>query len=317
MEDLLEEMGLLPEKDRIGLDGESELTPADVAVRVWLKAPDLLERLHAEQFVGERKSFEYYRSAKPPSGPFIPPSQAVTKALEKDLGEWFASKKKGDVVRVFAYPKSGEVWFLIRHGNTFRRESAVKSGQSASVFFRPETHDVLVYNEVIGELGINADSKGEKEIYRRMLGRHLFGGEDHFPSTNNKYTLAPLKDDGPASLVCSDVEGIDWIRLREVSYFWGGAQGEIEIRRAGDIFEALKARDKRIPDKARIIGAKFQVKFSDSKTPRSVGIRPTNVAKFTRDDDGRLVEEWLGKRGFSKTRSTEPDEAVPAAVAGA
>lgn len=40
------------------------------------------------------------------------------------------------------------------------------------------------------------------------------------------------------------------------------------------------------------------MKFSDSKTPHTITVKPSNIAQFTRDSDGALVEEWLLKRGF-------------------
>jgi hypothetical protein len=303
MQVLLDAIRGLPPADRAAFDEAADLSPADLAIRVWLRAPELLERKHAEQVVGEKKSFEHYLSVEPPAGTFMAPTQAKLQALEADLGPWFASKKKGNVARVFVYDKSEEIWFLVRHGDTYRREGAVKGGQSSSVFYRPEKHDVLVYNPTIGELRINAVTKGEKDIYRRMFGLHVFGREDYFPAKNQKYTLDPLRA-GPESIVFADVNGIDAITLTEVAYLWGGAQNEIEIRKAGDIFAALKERDGKI-QKALIIGARFRVKFSDSKVPRSVYIRPPITAKFTRDDDGRLIEEWLKKRGFSVIKRQE------------
>ncbi len=315
MENLLEAIRRLSSDEQIVLDTASELTPADVAVQVWLKAPQLLERKHAEQFVVERRSFDYYLSRETPDGKVALPERSVFERIERDLAAWFFSKRKGDHVRVLMYPKGDEVWFLVRHGEAFRREGAQKGRTSSSVFYRPEKHDVLVYNAAIGEFRINASSKGEKELYLQKFGLHVFGDPDHFPRSNKKYSLEPLKADGPASLVCTDVDGIDEIRLTEITYFWGGVHSELEIRKAGDLFAALQARGGRIQN-ARIVSATFQVKFRDSKSPRSVTIRQPNVAKFTRDDDGRLIETWLLKRGFSSTRRDAHEEAE-AAVARA
>jgi len=44
------------------------------------------------------------------------------------------------------------VWFLVRHGEPFTRESIVKDGESSSVYYRPEKYDVLVYNPETGEI---------------------------------------------------------------------------------------------------------------------------------------------------------------------
>ena len=62
--------------------------------------------------------------------------------------------------------------------------------------------------------------------------------------------------------------------------------------------------------------AAFSVKFEDGKSPRSVKIRPPNVATFTRDDDSLLVEKWLSARGFIIEPKEESDAAPAQAVAG-
>lgn len=312
---LLDAIEALSPQDRFVLDESPDPTPADVAVQVWLKAPQLLERKHSEKVVASRRSFEYYLSREAPRKGFTLPSQSKLGRVEKDLAEWFVSKRRGGHVQVQMYPKGDEVWFVVRHGEPFRREGAQKGAVSSSVFYRPEAHDVLVYNVLIGELRVNTVRQGDKDVYRRTFGLHLFGNEDHFPTSNRKYTLDPLKIDGKDSLVCTDVQGMDEIRLVEVTYYWGGPHGEIEIRRAADIFAAMESRHASIR-RGKIVSAKFQVRFSGSKSPRSLTIRQPNIAKFTRDDDGRLIDEWLLKRGFSSTRHV-PDEEVAEVLVGA
>ena len=312
---LLEAIESLPPNDRFSLEDSPDPTPADVAVQVWLSAPQLLERKHSEQAVVGRRSFEYYLSSEAPAREFTLPARSKLERIERDLAGWFASKRRGEHVRVQMYPKGDEVWFVVRHGEPFRREGAQKGAESSSVFYRPEKHDVLVYNWLIGELRVNASSKAEKDLYRRTFGLHVFGNEDHFPTSNRKYTLDPLRVDGKDSLVCTDVQGIDEIRLTEIRYYWGGPHGEIEIRQAADLFAAMESRHASIR-KGKIVSAKFQVRFSGSKSPRSLTIRQPNIAKFTRDDDERLIDEWLLKRGFSSARRV-PDEEVAEVLVGA
>jgi len=292
----------------IELDAGAEMTPADVAVQVWLKDRGLFERQHAEQFLLRPRSFESFQSSELP-GQEIQPSPESLAALESDLDDWFETKKRGRGSRVFAYPRDGEVWFLVRHGQPFKREGILKGKESSSVYYRPEKHDVVVYNQALGELRVNAESKGEKDLYRAKFGLHLFGGENYFPDTA-KYTLEPLRHDGEAALVCNDVDGMEWAKLTEIRYYWGGAEGEIEVRQATDFFAALRRRNGQIPGgtRPRIVRATFKVKFADSKTPRSVCIRPSNIAEYTRDDDGALVEQWLTKRGFILAGQAEGNE---------
>ncbi len=219
------------------------------------------------------------------------------KALAKELDDWFEEKKRGRGSRVLLFDKDDGVWFLVRHGEPFKREESIDGIKASSVYYRPLKYDVLVYSPQIGELRVNARSKGEKQLYRTKFGKHLFGNEDIFPGTQ-KYTLDPLREMGEDSLAPGDVEGIDWVNLREVQFLFGGNPWELVTRKADDYFALLKSRKKEFPESGRIVKATFQVKFSDAKTPRSVVIKPSNIAQFTRDDDSVLVEQWLEARGF-------------------
>lgn len=306
---------LLEEAESRGLTLETDPTPADVAVQLWLVDHNVIERKHAEQHLRNPRSFAYYQTDADPIPAFREPDERVIKALESELDDWFEMKKRGRGARVFVYHKDGEAWFLVRHGDPFKREGSIESGESSSVFYRPEKFDVLVYDGSRGEIRMNARSKGERELYRKQLGKHLFGDEAFFPG-EGKYTLDPLRTDGEAALVCTDVAGLEYVRLREVHFFWGGANREMEIRKADDVFAAFTARSRQFPAKARISCAKFQVKFADSKTPRSLTIKPSNIAQYQRDDDAAAIEDWLLKRGFIKSDRHE-DEENPSAVAGA
>lgn len=99
-------------------------------------------------------------------------------------------------------------------------------------------------------------------------------------------------------LVCSDIDGLEWVKLRELQFFWGGPYGELEIRRAKDLFLSLQWRNRTIPRSATMVQAKFEVKFAKVKSPRTVTIRPPNIASFTRDSDSVISEMWLASRGF-------------------
>ena len=298
MDALCEEIAKLPPAQRKQLDLGPAPTPADVAVQVRLKAPDLLERKHAEHFLTSKRSFEYFQAKKGADRTFRMPTAKTLAALEGALGDRFYDMKRGRSCKVFVYEKDDGVWFLVRHGDPCKREGAIEAGDSSSVYYRPERYDVLKYDGNLGELCLSAENKKISALYREKFGLHFFADAMQFPGTA-KYTLEPLRTDGAASLVCSDVEGMEWIRLKEIQYFWGGPEGEVEIRKASDLFAVLERRARSIPAKARILRASFLVKFADSKTPRTVTIRPNNVASYTRDSDASAVEVWLTKRGFA------------------
>jgi hypothetical protein len=93
---------------------------------------------------------------------FVLPKPKAIHVLEKELDEWFVEKKRGRGARVFVYAKDDGCWFLVRHGDPFRREGSLDEGKSGGVYYRPEKFDVLVYNPRLGEICMNARSKGEK-----------------------------------------------------------------------------------------------------------------------------------------------------------
>jgi hypothetical protein len=295
--DGMESLLAITELNRIDLNLGDCPTPADVAVEVWLRCRDLLEYKHGEGHLRRRRRFEYYQSGRQFKPAFEMPSPDQLADLAKILDRWFIDNRRGTGTRIFAYKRPDGFWFLVRHGEPFRREEAMQSAGTEIVMYRPVRYDVVVYQPNLGELQINARTRGEKDRYRTAFGHFLFGDWNLFPG-EAKYTLEPLRDDGPASLVCTDIDGIEWVKLRAVHLYRGGNHFTLDIRRATDVFASLAEESAKLPAEPRIVAAVFQVKFSEAKIPRSVTIRPCNIAHFTRDGDAAVVENWLERRGF-------------------
>lgn len=285
----------------------SDQSPADVAVQIWLLNKAILERKHAEHHLAKVRSFESYQMDRFRRPQFKRPSTKQLSEIASELDDWFEEKKRGRGSRIIMCEKDDGVWFLVRHGDPYKREESIEEAATSSVTFRPLKPDVLVYSPQIGELRINARSKGEKELYRTTFGKHLFGDEHIFPGTE-KYTLDPLRELGEDSLGLGDIDGIEWIKLREVQFYFAGNPWEVVTRKSDDVFAMFKLRNSEFPQSGRIIRAAFQVKFMDAKKPRSVVIRPSNVAQYVRDDDSVLVEKWLEARGFIMDRELDESE---------
>jgi hypothetical protein len=290
-----------------GLDLDIGDKPAavDVAVQTWLKDKDLLERIHHQHQLTRPRSFLYFDTEVSPVPPFTPPDQPQLAALQARLDDWYAKKKRGRGCRVFAYPKDGECWFLVRHGLPCKREGVMDGPEGSSIFYRPQKHDVLVYNEAAGEIRVNCCGKRELEEFRKAFGVHLFGNEGFFPGTT-KYTLAPLVG-GPACLACGDIPGIECVTLREVEFFQPGQPWQRITRKSEDIFALVEQGFVNWPAVDRIKRAVFEVKFSDSKKPRRLAIIPSNRAQYGRDDDSALLEQWLNARGFIDKGTDDED----------
>jgi len=303
----MDELLTAAEEKKIELDIGDEPSPADMALQMWLKDRNVLEELHAEHQLFRARSFEYSIGKTKGTTEFKPPSATTIMAMEAAMDSWFVKKKRGPHSRVFVFPKDGEVWFSVRHGEPMDRRGVIKEGESKTALDRPEKFDVVVYNTHRDEMRINAASKGEKALYLLEFGRHLFGNKDYF-AMNGKYTLEPLRTLGEDSLACDDIPGIEWIKLREVHYLLGGSHKEIEVRKATDFFAALKGRSGSFPQRAPIFKAKFEVKFVNSKTTRSVTVTTPDRAQYSRDEDSIAVELWLGERGFSLNGSDDDED---------
>lgn len=288
---------LLEAAEQAGIEivGTPGPTPGDAAVQVWLKDRELLERKHAEQFLRNPRTFESFGTAVSPVPKYRDPV-ALADKIKKDLDDFFDKKKRGRNTKIFPYVREDSVWFLVRHGDPFKREGAIDDkGESYGAYYWPEKFDVLVLDPTDGELRINARNKGEKKKYREVFGEHLYKDKGFF-SVENKYTLEPLREKGEDAI--APIEGMDEVLLVEVDFFWGGSFAEKEIRKADDVFGAYKARNRTFPTKPRIAKAFFRVTFSDSDRPRTVTIKPPNEAQYTRDADSLIVEKWLKARGF-------------------
>ena len=197
----------------------------------------------------------------------------------------------------------GRTGILVRHGKTMRREPGHgKDGDTVIAFYRPQQHDVLVYDPRSNDIAIQGETVGERKLYLAVLGRHLFGDEEHFPLAE-RFTLDPLVEGGAEALQCEDIEGLEQIRMVEFRRQWGGAYKEMEIRRASDIFAAFGSRGQSIGRGGRLVAAVMKVKVRRSPKERSVTIRLPSNAKYERNEDGALIEAWMAKRGFMRTPS--------------
>jgi len=97
------------------------------------------------------------------------------------------------------------------------------------------------------------------------------------------------------------MRGCGWYRnvtLTEYTIFYDPNFNESVTRRADDVFGLLEARQQKFPKGGNLIQAKFKIKFTGAKYPRSFTIKKGNCAGFKIDDDSVALEQWLTNRGF-------------------
>lgn len=294
---------LLDLASKLGLEIPCESTAMDVAMRIWIHDSLALEKAHSEQHIFRSRTFEHYQADTPM--PFREPYDNRLAEMEAALDVWFENHKRGANTRVFVYPGEDEVWFLVRHGDAYKRESAVEGYKSKGIFYRPEAFDVACYVPSIGELRIHTKNKGEQNLYRRELGKLISGDSSLFPGLD-KYDLRPIVYDGEKSLVVRDIDGIDWIMLTEVRIEKHRAHYKfLTTYTAPNVFIALRDDNIKLRTNETITKAKFKVKFAGEEKPRTVTITPPNKLQLCRDMDAALIDLWLRKREFIRYEGVE------------
>ena len=283
----------------ISIESNGDLTPADVAVQIWLANPDLLEERHMKVMVFKKTAFLQFpgRSATSLTLPAISDQQLAAMATAMD--PWFENKQRGRGTRMFAFPRPDEnkVWLLVRHGMPMTREGKHEdNGEAGVAFYRPQKHDVLIYDATNDVLAINAQSKGERTLYRETIGATVFGKKSYF-GDGSVFTLAPIRREGPKIQDCDGIDGINRVRLTEVVRVIPGDPAIVDIKKSTDLFKAFGDRWSTLLDRGRFTSAKFSFVFEGSSKPRSVTIREDST-KYDRDSDAMLVEQWLRTAGF-------------------
>jgi hypothetical protein len=272
----------------------------EIALQVWLAAPELLTAAHNQQRMQRLARFEYFGAGATPGkrAAFIPPGAGALNRLCLTLDAWFARHHRGrEMVAVEMYPIDGEYWFLVQHGDTYVRAPAIEERQRKGVLhFRPERDDVVVYSPEQDEIRINARTRGERDLYREAFGLMLRGSEDYF-SEQRTYTLEPLRLDGAGALAVEGIDAICKITLREIEVVSDNAANEFIVEGANDLFDPSAAVGS-IPRSGRLTRAQFDFHFTDSPRPRPVQIQLPNVLKLGRHCDVRAVHRWACQCGF-------------------
>lgn len=293
----------------IDIDDDTETSAADVAVQIWLVDPMLLQRQHAETVAFKRSNFMYFAGSGGREGAVPQMTDEQRLEMQDRMDAWFEKKRRGRRCRIFAFPRGTKVWFLVRHGLPMRREGKhLDDGEGGIAFYRPQQHDVLIYDAETDEIGINAGTKGERQLYLETIGEVLFGSDEYF-DRSERFTLNPLLDYGPKALECSDIDGLATVRLVEIGRFFGGSQRVSDSLKADDFFKAFEESWLEQLDRGALMYAIFKVKLDGAKRERSVTIRPANIARYERDSDTDVIEAWMKARGFCRRPVDQGEDA--------
>jgi len=275
---------------------EPNSTLLELAVSLWMTAPKALKWIHQHQSCDRKRAFEYFSTEGDASSDFSLNAEGI-RQLEQSLSYHFKKKDWGYGCRISHRPLPNEHWFLVSHGERYKRQATWEEGRMGTIGFRPERYDLIIYDALTNELCVNAQTPTQREHYRKLFGFYLFGRENYFPG-RSKYTLEPLLRDGATALFTGDVPEIESVRLSELSYVIDGNFEEVITHKAYDVFASMNQHREYIPPGARLLKATFKLRYSGQSKERTLTLKPSNVALYTRDGDGPILEKWLHRREF-------------------
>ncbi|MHB1001439.1 MAG: hypothetical protein ACYC27_19545 [Armatimonadota bacterium] len=273
---------------------DPEPTPVDIAVHAWIMDSSLFEKIYAKQQQFAWKRFRVHVPEDSVNIESMFNASGLTE-LENELNDWSETNKLGRHCKIFELPGIGERCFIIRRGQPYSRVSAITKGRSSSIVFQPETFDIVICNFKGNELHISARSKGIRDIYRRLIGRHLFANEDFF-STRPVYTLYPIASKGKEALYCNDIPGMVDVKVKKLEVKISGLDKSL-VFKAPDVCSTPEFMQQLSAD-SNIKMAEFLIKFDDNCRPRCVEIIPPNVLRYRREGDMYPLGQLLKSRGF-------------------
>jgi hypothetical protein len=289
-----------------------DVEAAVFVIQRWLLDPVLVENTNARRYARENRSFRSYRTQLD-----LPEGQLDDATLAEfcdEIAERLAPFYPRESIKLYQFPEkdSKSIRFLVRHGGPLVREGIVKAdapGESDSTLFRREVFDLIVYDPENDEVRVSG-KKRDADLYTRACGVHFVDDEKAFPDTD-KYTLDPLRLKGEQSLACAHVAGLKKITLIELDVYLGGNLSESIVYRSDNLFKSDRLKSDAFHPGRIMQAATFEIAFTTAKHTRTVKIETPNKANFKRDNDGKLVEQWLRTAGFI-IEQPEPEDAPPA-----
>lgn len=289
-----------------GVRIDDDVTGHDLAVRVMLVDPGAMVDLRTERSSLRPKKYERYMAMTKTIPSPRTRSRKRIEAMENDLDEDFINRfrqRSVGVAKVYAFDEPHGFRLMIRRGDTRRNQLIIDDSDETRTrpfLHRPELYDVVRYDRRHGDLLVNAKSKADIRAYCLLVGKHLF--DDRFAFDPNlaprRYSLDPIRDNGPACLSCAHIDGLDDVRLTLLRMEPAGFDSTPFTIGPGDVFHALPLIGNTIDPSAELTRAVLRFRLHGQSRERTVTIAPPISATYERDDAADVIEEFIEQAAF-------------------
>jgi hypothetical protein len=140
-------------------------------------------------------------------------------------------------------------------------------------------------------------------MYRQLIGKYCFDDENFFWVGDGKYhyTLEPLRDFGRESLICRDIDGLEWVHLKELHTRIPEQKNYYEVFKSESChfndWDSIGIRYRR---NAEFVRATFLIQVQHFSRPRSLTICLPDITIYEhRSEVDRLFGTWMKNRNFT------------------
>lgn len=289
---------------------EEECAAPDLAVRLYLHNPTLLENHRDRRVALRKRSYVFFSAHAPYGGTDVSISQAERNYFQAACDDMFREHLHGSGARLKGFPDGQIVRFIVRHGEPLKREGVLEGSESASIIYRPEMFDAFHFDMSKGILGMPAASKWLTELYRAQFGIILYNDRNAFKPLP-VFTLLPLVERGAVALACPMLRSVAEIRLEGLEWERPGGNGICAYRKTHDVFAAMESDGHAFPEEG-VLKARFILQLAETHEERFFEIQGAHKVHFQRDIDLELLWPWLEAQGF--LAQLTPDELSDAPV---
>ncbi len=133
----MESLILVSSREGIAIPSDVELTPDDLALRLWMSHPDLLRRCNYERIATSQRSFRHYLNRHRKPMPFQLPTTETIDAITNHLSTFNRDRHRGGGTALWMHDLGDVTAFVVRRGETLKRREYIEGETSRYKVDRP------------------------------------------------------------------------------------------------------------------------------------------------------------------------------------
>jgi len=272
---------------------ELDDSPADLAVKILLNAPEVALREFNRQALNADRSHVSFRVR--PGMPHLEITAESIARFKDMVAAWFKDNARSEACIVHHLNEGSGDSFAIKHGEMLKRMSIFNAeGNEDSCIVRPGRIDGAMFNRFTGEWQVAGLGLKVQELYRVVLGL-VFHGSKNALVYSNRYSLEPLRA-GPDSLKCDISAAVQFAELKSLKLELPSGQ-PILIDRP-PVFEALNHFNPGLLETVPLLEATLALKLVNRRARVQLRICPDRDTIHGCTSDP-AIDAWLVEHGFA------------------